>query len=392
MRKQLSIAVLLAVTTVALAAQPALAGSSHGNSVRCGQVITRDTRLSKDLMDCPGTALIIGADGVDLDLGGHVVDGVNAPGSEGIAVDGHKHVTIVNGTVRDFRVNGVAFTDSAQGRVCNLTIRRIGAGGVEGEDVSAGIFAIDSAGLKIEGNRVSNDVDAWQSDGIVVLGSPGAELTRNDSRHNAWNGIVVADSPNAKIVANRTVGNENSGILIAAAPSVVVARNYSAGHRNEDTGGIVLLATEGGRVLGNRLSDNASHGISIENGSTGTKVTGNRISGGGDGIALLDSPENSVAWNRIAGAGFAGIYASEGSDRNALDGNFVTRSAEDGIFVEGAANRLSRNTVTFNGRRGIEAVAGTVDGGGNRAFGNALSPQCADVSCRGAANRVPAYH
>ncbi len=382
MRKQLSIAVLLAVTAAALAAQPALAGSSHGTSVRCGQVITRDTRLTRDLVDCPGTALIVGADGVHLDLGGHLVDGVNAPGSDGIVVDGHHRVTIENGAVRDFRVNGVAFRDSAQGRARNLTIRRIGAGGVEGEDVSAGIFAQDSDDVEIEGNHVSNDVDAWQSDGIVVLGSPGAELARNDSSHNAWNGIVVVDSPNAKVVANRTVDNENTGILIVTCPSVVVARNYSAGHRNEDTGGIVLLGTEGGRVLGNRLSDNASAGISIENGTTGTKVAFNRIRGGGDGIALHDSPENSVAQNSVTDAGFGGIYLSEGSDRNTLDGNFITRSAEDGIFVEGAANRLSRNTATFNGGHGIEAGAGAVDGGGNRAFGNALSPQCEGVFCR----------
>lgn len=381
MRNQLTIAVLLAATTGALVAQPALADRSHGTSVHCGQVITHDTRLSNDLVDCPGTALIIGADGVDLDLRGHVVDGVNAPGSEGIAVDGHEHVTIVNGTVRDFRVNGIAFRDSAQGRVRCLTIRRIGAGGAEGEDVSAGILATGSAGLEITANRVSNDVEAFQADGIVVLGSPGVEVTRNASSSNAWNGIVVVDSPDARLVGNRTVSNENSGILVAVSPSVVVARNYAADHRNEDTGGIVLLATENGRVLGNRLSDNASSGISIENGTTGTKVAGNRVRGGGDGIALYDSPENSVAGNSVANAGFAGIYLSEGSDRNALDGNFVTRSAEDGIFVEGTTNRLSRNAVTFNGGRGIQAVAGTVDGGGNRAFGNALSPQCEGVFC-----------
>ncbi len=195
MRKPRTIAVLLAATTCALAGAAAPAGASQGTSVRCGQEIKRDTRLSRDLVNCPGTALTIGADGVDLDLGGHVVDGVNAPGSEGIAVDGHARVTIAHGTVRDFRVNGVAFRDAPQGRVRDLTIRRIGAGGVEGEDVSAGIFAMGSPGLVLCGNDSSNDVDAYQSDGIVVLRSPGSTLVRNDATRNAWNGIVVDESP-----------------------------------------------------------------------------------------------------------------------------------------------------------------------------------------------------
>ena len=382
MRKPRVTAVLLAISACALAGAATPAGASPGTSLRCGQEIKRDTRLSRDLLNCPGTALTIAADGVDLDLAGHVVDGVNAPGSDGIAVDGHSRVTIAHGTIRDFRVNGVAFRDAPQGRVRDLTIRRIGAGGVEGEDVSAGIFAKGSPGLALCGNSVSNDVNAFQSDGIVVLASPGSALVRNDATRNAWNGIVVDDSPNSRVVGNRTWSNVSNGILLAVSGSSVVARNSSGGHTAEFTGGVVLFDSDHSRVAGNRVSDNAWANIWIANGTTGTTVAYNRVRGGGDGIALNESPENTVAGNRISEAGFAGIYLSEGSDRNRVEGNLSTRGAEDGILAEGAANRLSRNTATFNGRRGIQAVAGTVDGGGNRAFGNSLSPQCEGVFCR----------
>ncbi|MGZ4202278.1 MAG: hypothetical protein ACXVRH_09500, partial [Thermoleophilaceae bacterium] len=74
------------------------------------------------------------ADGVTLDLGAHVLDGTNAPGGEGVAVDGHRQVRIVNGTVRDFRFNGVALRNSPRGAVQGVTVRQIGAGGAEGED------------------------------------------------------------------------------------------------------------------------------------------------------------------------------------------------------------------------------------------------------------------
>ena len=68
MRKTGTIALVLAATIGASTAPPALVGGSSSPPVRCGQVISHDTRLSKDLVNCPGTALTIGADGVTLDL------------------------------------------------------------------------------------------------------------------------------------------------------------------------------------------------------------------------------------------------------------------------------------------------------------------------------------
>src|SRR5689334_13099778 len=61
----------------------------------CGSTLTRSTTLRSDLLHCPGTALVIGADGITVDLGGHAISGTNAAGSEGIADDGHAAVHIV---------------------------------------------------------------------------------------------------------------------------------------------------------------------------------------------------------------------------------------------------------------------------------------------------------
>jgi hypothetical protein len=44
--------------------------------VQCGDVITTDTRLSRDLNNCPADGVIIGASRVTLDLDGHTIDGV----------------------------------------------------------------------------------------------------------------------------------------------------------------------------------------------------------------------------------------------------------------------------------------------------------------------------
>ena len=434
MNRAATIALLLAAAIGGSTAAPALAGHARPSVVRCGQVISHDTRLSKDLVDCPGTALTIGADHVTLDLGGHLVDGINAAGSDGIAVDGHDGVTVAHGTVRQFRVNGVAFRDSGRGRVKDVAVRQIGAGGVEGEDVSAGIFVDGSDDVEIERNRVSNDVEAYQADGIVVLNSNRPQIARNYTSDNAWNGIVVAGSPRARVVRNRSARNVNSGIVVVDSEGSVISRNVASDHLNpEDTGGIVLLVCSRCLVTGNELSGNAAAGISVENESTSTKVVRNRVRGGGDGILVLDSDENTVAGNGVQSVGGVGIVLDElfldGSDGNTISDNAVVRSglagilvvggsdenllsenmasgsagtgeegdpaggilvegatanrlernvtarnAADGIHVATAGNRLERNTSFLNGGRGINAIAGTIDGGGNRAFRNVLSP------------------
>ena len=170
-----------------------------------------------------------------------LVDGTNAPGSEGIAVDGHSDVRIVSGTIRDFRFNGVALRNSKGSVVAGLAIRQIGEGGQEGEDVSAGILVDGSDDVQLQHDSVANAVTAWQSDGIDVLGSEGVRIEASDVSHNAWNGLVVVQSQGARVTGNRTAGNQNSGISVFDSPSVIVAGNVSSDQVNPDTAGIALL-------------------------------------------------------------------------------------------------------------------------------------------------------
>ena len=146
-------------------------------------------------MRCTGTALVIGADGITVNLGGHTISGTNAAGSEGIANDGHAGVRIVGGgKITDFRLNGVGMRKAPKSVVRGLTIRRIGAGGIEGEPVSAGIAIVDSPGSQVIGNDVVNDVEAYQADGADVLNSPGSAVRGNSLSHNSWNGLALIAS------------------------------------------------------------------------------------------------------------------------------------------------------------------------------------------------------
>ena len=52
------------------------ASASH---VSCGDTITADTTLDSDLLNCPNNGILIGADGVTLDLNGHKIDSDGIP-------------------------------------------------------------------------------------------------------------------------------------------------------------------------------------------------------------------------------------------------------------------------------------------------------------------------
>ena len=49
--------------------------TSAAGGLACGAVIVKSTTLRNDLKNCPGNGLVIGADNLTLDLGGHTIDG-----------------------------------------------------------------------------------------------------------------------------------------------------------------------------------------------------------------------------------------------------------------------------------------------------------------------------
>ena len=73
----------------AVAVALGVAGPAWAAKVSCGDVITEDSKLKKDL-NCSGDGLEIDADNVTLDLNGHTIkgdgsgDGVRADGQSGV--------------------------------------------------------------------------------------------------------------------------------------------------------------------------------------------------------------------------------------------------------------------------------------------------------------------
>jgi parallel beta-helix repeat protein len=409
---------LLALAAGGCLCLAASSAGAHSPALGCGATLTKNTTLTADILHCSGTALVIGADGITVNLAGHTISGINAAGSEGIANDGHAGVQIVgSGKISDFRLNGVGMREAPESVVRGLTIRRIGAGGVEGEPVSAGIAILDSPGSQIIGNDVANAVEAYQADGADVINSGGSVVRGNSLSRNSWDGLALLASPASRITGNQLDANGNNGTEVNGGSDGVTVAGNSAD--DNQLFGIVVGAAQKARVVGNSARRNDTglfffdlHASLIAGNSATANRSGLELTGGqfgSDGNRLSDNTANRNLESGLgvvdgANANFVsgntangnqgqngdggGIYVVAASG-NQLSGNVANANLDTGILIaEGepgdtTGNSLKRNTANQNRGHGIDAVAGSVDGGGNRASGNATPPQCLNVNCAG---------
>jgi len=203
----------------------------NDDPIVCGAEIAADTVLRHDLACDRGPALIVVADGITLDLGGHVVAGsADARGrGPGILLRGVSGVTVRNGTVQHF---------------------------------DAGVAVEGGGGNVIEGLTVQDNLgfpDDDFGDGIVVNNSHDNIVRGNIVRGNGpFSGISLG--PNA--TANQVVGN-------------TVADNDMSHLGNPEAG----RQTMGIRIEGPAANSN--------------KIIGNTVTGSGcDGIVVLATCDN----------------------------------------------------------------------------------------------------
>lgn len=404
-------AATLAATSIPLAASAA----SPATGVKCGQTITKSIRVANDLTNCPKDGLVIGAAGITIDLSGHSITGVNAPGSEGIADDGHGHVRLQNGRISGFFLNGVGLRNAPASSVSHLTIRGIGAGGGE-KDASAGVQVKNSPGTAVFGNAVSNDVKAFQSDGLDVLSSPGATVTHNRLLNNAWNGAFILGSARTVVIGNTFAGNKNQGLeLNQGSDHSRLAGNYAANnvssglvvgavsgvlidHNNlvsNGDGGVFMFDLHQARLIRNRATGNAA-GLDLEGGQHGS--SGNLIASNDTsrnrfvGITVAGSNLNlltgNVSNNNLGKPGEGGGIVLSTANQNVVLSNVASGNHDVGIGIfagkpgDTKSNVVARNTAANSRAHGIDVLSGTIDGGGNFAHGNTPAPNCIGVICR----------
>jgi parallel beta-helix repeat protein len=256
-----------AVAPVALISTAGVAAATtDAGSPPCGAVVTANVRLTSDLVDCPGPGLVIGASGITIDLGGHVLDGVG----EGAGIDGnggHDRVSITNGTISGFG-RGVELLDNDGSRISALVLDSNGLGIAAGRTdrlLVEGVTATDNtfAGFELtfgDDARVRRStVSGSDFGGVIDRFSSGSRYERNVISANAFFGITLSSATGAHVVDNIVRDNEFDGIQLG-------------------------FRATGNRVTGNQVTDNGGIGITVE--EAGNVVVRNTVSGnlGGDCI------------------------------------------------------------------------------------------------------------
>ncbi len=172
----------------------------------CGQVITKDVILLKDI-ECPGVGMIVGTDGITINLNNHRLslanntDISNIPKVEeiGILVPGRKNITISGpGVIAGFD-KAIEFAGGERGYILDLKLID--------NNIGLSLKASDKITIYrsfIEGNTI----------GIASQSSKDALIVSNYVSQNTNEGIVLMDSNNFIIGTNTLIENGNIGMFL----------------------------------------------------------------------------------------------------------------------------------------------------------------------------------
>jgi parallel beta-helix repeat protein len=380
-----SFAVILALAVVALVASSGAAVAAK--KPKCGDTITTDTTLHKDLVDCPNNGIIIGADNVTLDLNGHLVDGDGtefagcdpnaAICDSGVVNDGHDGVTVMHGRVREFGV-GVLLGTTTPGRVRHNRLLDISSS----KNLFFGFVVASTARSVVRESSGSNNI-APEGDGMGLFDAHHVRVLHNSFRHNPGPNIHVGDSSDNVIKENLIARNRGIAVLLEEAD-----RNRVRGNRFVRNGSSVVVAPGGRNVIARNRVLRGESGIGIEKGR-GNLVARNvlvRPRRTGIYLALQHPPiggaHNLIRRNVVRGSGGDGFLVRQEDHRSLLKRNVAKGAEDDGFDVRSRSTKVTRNRALRNHDLGIEAVRGVNDGGGNIARHNGDPRQCTHIVCR----------
>jgi nitrous oxidase accessory protein NosD len=160
--------------------------ASHPASDLCGVTIVENLKLDHDLA-CTGNGLIVGADGLTLDLNGRTITGSGT--GVGINVTGRTGVTILGGTIRRF---------------------------------FAGVLTNTSSDVVIKLNQFEANVDGVD----LQAGSQGATIRHNSFQGSSSRGIMIRGASTDHVIRENTFAGNRVGILVFGGIGVTVRDNF----------------------------------------------------------------------------------------------------------------------------------------------------------------------
>jgi PKD repeat protein len=350
--------------------------------VGCGTSIVVSVTLTADLVCTTNTGLVIAADDIVVDLGGHTIRGSGrgtgiADGTDvaGRPATSHSRVTIRNGAVTGFQV-GIDLEGSTQATVVNTDV--------------LSVLQTNGRSLTVQGGRASF-IDVHNSGSASITGvtmtqgtldiwdSPGARIA-----HSMFNFVLVFPlrSPNAVFEDNTVTGH---GMTVDHSPNWVIRGNRI---ENTELGLRILEGSPDGSQVVNNIFRGNRQGLSMTvpslNNSTGFTVTGNTFTDNANyglyiGLVQGQAPPTdapvTIADNTLDSNG------RQSQGQRDIYGSLI----DDGLHVGlprgvPVTVTLRNNHTLHNFDYGIESQPGLViDGGGNTSVGDGRG--CLGVVC-----------
>ncbi|HLX31237.1 MAG TPA: right-handed parallel beta-helix repeat-containing protein [Gaiellaceae bacterium] len=300
-------AVYLLAAVASVAAVLVVAGPANATANwSCGETFATSPGTLDNNLDCSGyteNALVITADGVTLNFGGHTVTVDGTADWDGVYNDGYTGLTVENGTIN---------MDTGGTAVEGYGVANDGGLGLTVADmtINGGYYGVDSYsssdGTTVEGSTISGSTD----EGIYQRGN-GATIDGNTISPASGAQGIEATHGLGDVVSNNTVtGNFDGTDYIDGDIGI---------HLHLDTAALVednTVTTEGSDAM-------------YESWDSGTQVTDNTFDGNYDGLDINGeigpNSNESISGNFIRNSYYEGVYDYE-SDMNTYTGNVLSNN------------------------------------------------------------------
>ncbi len=188
-------------------------------SLSCGQVIKQSVKLTANL-DCKTDGILVGADGITIDLNGYTISGPGEKSSKvGIMFADNDGVTVQGpGTIKSFQA-GALFSGGEDNKISRVTF-------TENE---IAVFETGSKNIVIEDNLMFGN-----SIGVAAHSSTGSKLTTNLFKSNDLAGVTLVNSASNELSMNTIQGSVNGIFLDGQSTKNIVDSNNVLQNRGVD--------------------------------------------------------------------------------------------------------------------------------------------------------------
>ena len=188
-------------------------------SLSCGQVIKQSVKLTANL-DCKTDGIIVGADGITIDLNGFTLNGPGEKSSKvGVMFADNDGVTVQGpGTIQNFQA-GTLFSGGEDNKISRVTF-------TENE---IAVFETGAKNTAIEDNSMFDN-----SIGVAAHSSSGSTLNTNLFKANDLAGVTLVNSANNELSMNTIQGSVNGIFLDGQSTKNIVDSNNVLKNRGVD--------------------------------------------------------------------------------------------------------------------------------------------------------------